>query len=132
MMAFDEEMGRATKCTLCDGKPKCVEACPADALMFGQKRELMEIALEHFDLAREEEDELVPQILEIMRNALLLPHGVPEIGSILVAGGAGLVLARSLLFPGDLTLRRSFAEGGREALMDDLLADYRAAERAVG
>ncbi len=30
-----------------------------------------------FDLAREEEDELVPQILEIMRNALPLPHGVP-------------------------------------------------------
>jgi DNA polymerase-1 len=30
-----------------------------------------------FDLAREEEDELVPRILEIMRNALPLPHGVP-------------------------------------------------------
>ena len=30
-----------------------------------------------FDLAREEEDELVPKILEIMRNALPLPHGVP-------------------------------------------------------
>ena len=30
-----------------------------------------------FDLAREEEEELVPQILDIMRNALPLPHGVP-------------------------------------------------------
>jgi DNA polymerase-1 len=30
-----------------------------------------------FDLAREEEEELVPRILEIMRNALPLPHGVP-------------------------------------------------------
>jgi DNA polymerase-1 len=30
-----------------------------------------------FDLAREEEDELVPRILEIMRKALPLPHGVP-------------------------------------------------------
>jgi DNA polymerase-1 len=30
-----------------------------------------------FDLAREEEEELVPQILDIMRKALPLPHGVP-------------------------------------------------------
>jgi DNA polymerase-1 len=30
-----------------------------------------------FDLAREEEDELIPKILDIMRNALPLPHGVP-------------------------------------------------------
>jgi len=30
-----------------------------------------------FDLAREEEDELVPKILHIMRTALPLPHGVP-------------------------------------------------------
>jgi formate dehydrogenase iron-sulfur subunit len=38
------------KCTMCyerlqEGKrPACVEACPTDTLMFGQKRELMEIA----------------------------------------------------------------------------------------
>jgi len=30
-----------------------------------------------FDLARGEQDELVPQILDLMRNALPLPHGVP-------------------------------------------------------
>lgn len=34
MMAFDDEIGRATKCTLCDGKPKCVDACPAAALRY--------------------------------------------------------------------------------------------------
>jgi DNA polymerase-1 len=30
-----------------------------------------------FDLAREEEESLVPQILQLMREALPLPHGVP-------------------------------------------------------
>jgi Fe-S-cluster-containing dehydrogenase component len=40
MMAFDEEAGRATKCTLCDGKPKCVEACPATSLRYVAWREL--------------------------------------------------------------------------------------------
>lgn len=41
---------RIMKCTMCyerlqEGKkPACVEACPTDTLMFGQKRDLMEIA----------------------------------------------------------------------------------------
>ncbi len=40
MMAFDDEIGRATKCTLCDGKPKCVDACPAAALRYVAWREI--------------------------------------------------------------------------------------------
>lgn len=34
MIAFDQERQKASKCFLCHGKPKCVEACPAGALRF--------------------------------------------------------------------------------------------------
>lgn len=34
MMTFDEERHKASKCFLCHGEPKCVEACPAGALRF--------------------------------------------------------------------------------------------------
>ncbi|PKQ21015.1 MAG: hypothetical protein CVT66_01985 [Actinobacteria bacterium HGW-Actinobacteria-6] len=35
--------------------------------------------------------------------ALIVPHGALELPAIMLAGAAGLVLARALLFPGDLT-----------------------------
>jgi Fe-S-cluster-containing dehydrogenase component len=34
MISFDEDRSQATKCFLCDGAPKCVEACPAEALRY--------------------------------------------------------------------------------------------------
>jgi Fe-S-cluster-containing dehydrogenase component len=34
MMSFDSDTNKATKCFLCDGNPKCVEACPAGALSY--------------------------------------------------------------------------------------------------
>jgi Fe-S-cluster-containing hydrogenase component 2 len=34
MISFDLETGKATKCFLCEGQPKCVEACPADSLKY--------------------------------------------------------------------------------------------------
>lgn len=40
MMSFDEEIGKATKCTLCDGKPQCVEACPTGSLRYVAWRDL--------------------------------------------------------------------------------------------
>ncbi|NLY56120.1 MAG: 4Fe-4S binding protein [Firmicutes bacterium] len=40
MMCFDEEIGKATKCTLCDGHPQCVEVCPTGSLRFVPWRDL--------------------------------------------------------------------------------------------
>jgi len=40
MMSFDPEARKATKCFLCNGKPKCVEACPAEALQYVAWRDL--------------------------------------------------------------------------------------------
>lgn len=49
--------------------------------------------------------------------SFVAPHGVLELPAIFIAGGAGLLLARGLLFPGWLprreALRRSAAEAGR-------------------
>lgn len=33
-ISIDQEKGVATKCELCDGKPKCVDFCPTGALSF--------------------------------------------------------------------------------------------------
>jgi Fe-S-cluster-containing dehydrogenase component len=40
MMSFDPEAKKATKCFLCNGKPKCVEACPAEAIRYVDWRDL--------------------------------------------------------------------------------------------
>lgn len=52
--------------------------------------------------------------------AWILPHGVPELGAIVLSGGAGLLLGWSLLRPGELSraesLRRAGAEAARTAL----------------
>ena len=40
MMSFDPEAKKATKCFLCSGKPKCVEACPAGAIRYVDWRDL--------------------------------------------------------------------------------------------
>ncbi len=45
----------------------------------------------------------------------LLPHGVPELTAIAICGGAGLVVARHLLFPGRLGRLESLSVHGREA-----------------
>jgi uncharacterized membrane protein SpoIIM required for sporulation len=47
--------------------------------------------------------------------SFVAPHGVLELPSICIAGGAGLRLAHGLLFPGNLSRRDSLALGGAEA-----------------
>ncbi|MDA8124665.1 MAG: 4Fe-4S dicluster domain-containing protein [Deltaproteobacteria bacterium] len=44
MIAFDSERRKATKCHLCQGKPKCVEACPSGALHYVAWRDLTGVA----------------------------------------------------------------------------------------
>jgi Fe-S-cluster-containing hydrogenase component 2 len=44
MMCFDSDANQATKCFLCDGAPKCVEACPSGALAYIAWRDLTKLA----------------------------------------------------------------------------------------
>lgn len=45
----------------------------------------------------------------------ILPHGVTELGAVVLCGGAGLVLAQALVFPGRHTRLRNLALKGRDA-----------------
>lgn len=40
MISYDPDSRKATKCDLCRGKPKCVEACPAGSLRYVSWRDL--------------------------------------------------------------------------------------------
>ena len=40
MISFDPDTRKATKCHLCNGRPKCVEACPAGSLSYVSWRDL--------------------------------------------------------------------------------------------
>jgi uncharacterized membrane protein SpoIIM required for sporulation len=48
--------------------------------------------------------------------SFVAPHGVLELPAIFIAGGAGFVLARGLLFPGLLPRRESLAAAGGESV----------------
>ena len=47
----------------------------------------------------------------------LLPHGIPEIGAVILCGAAGLHMGRAMLLPGRLTVPASIAAAGRRASM---------------
>jgi uncharacterized membrane protein SpoIIM required for sporulation len=48
--------------------------------------------------------------------SFVAPHGVLELPAILIAGGAGLELSRSLFFPGLLPRRESLSRAGKRAV----------------
>jgi uncharacterized membrane protein SpoIIM required for sporulation len=48
--------------------------------------------------------------------AWILPHGVTEISAIVLCGGVGLLLGKSVLSPGDLTRTESLRRAGNEAV----------------
>lgn len=47
----------------------------------------------------------------------LLPHGIPEIGAVVLCGAAGLHLGRAMLLPGRRTIRDALGDSGRRAAM---------------
>jgi len=47
--------------------------------------------------------------------SFVAPHGSLELPSIIIAGGAGLRLGQSMLFPGNLRWKESIAQGGIQA-----------------
>lgn len=47
----------------------------------------------------------------------LLPHGIPEIGAVILCGAAGLHLGRAMILPGVRGVRGALAENGRRASM---------------
>lgn len=49
--------------------------------------------------------------------SLIIPHGALELTAICVAGGAGLVLGKALLLPGDLTRTQAVRAVAKEAAM---------------
>ena len=48
--------------------------------------------------------------------AFVAPHGVLELSSVCIAGGAGFLLAAALLLPGRRTRKRALIENGRRAI----------------
>lgn len=48
--------------------------------------------------------------------AWILPHGITELGAIVICGGIGLRLGQAVICPGRITMHESFILAGREAM----------------
>jgi uncharacterized membrane protein SpoIIM required for sporulation len=49
--------------------------------------------------------------------AWILPHGITEIGAIILCGGVGFMLGKAVVRPGELTRNESLMRAGREAAL---------------
>lgn len=54
--------------------------------------------------------------LDAVLWSFLLPHGVPELSAIFIAGGAGMMLGHAIVAPGELRRRDAIALAGRDAV----------------
>ena len=48
--------------------------------------------------------------------SLILPHGVIELTAIFIAGAAGIIIAKSLLLPGEYSRRHALIDGGKKSI----------------
>ncbi len=58
----------------------------------------------------------VQQGLATEVSAWILPHGITELGAVVLCGGAGLMLGMAVIRPGLRTRRQALAQTGREAI----------------
>jgi uncharacterized membrane protein SpoIIM required for sporulation len=49
--------------------------------------------------------------------AWILPHGVTELGAIILCGGVGFLLGKAVVQPGELSRNESLLQAGREAVL---------------
>lgn len=61
-------------------------------------------------------DQRIPYDVWAYYWAWLLPHGVPELAGVLIAGAGGFLLGRAILMPGRLTTRESLGRASRPAI----------------
>ncbi|MBZ9687230.1 stage II sporulation protein M [Clostridium estertheticum] len=48
--------------------------------------------------------------------SLILPHGIIELTAIFISGAAGLIIAKSILLPGEYSRRHSLIKGAKESI----------------
>lgn len=53
---------------------------------------------------------------DVVLWSFLLPHGVPELSAIFIAGGAGMIIGHALVAPGELSRRDAVVVAGRDAV----------------